>query len=121
MKFRSDEHEDAYNDFLRRCKGHANDPYYKSLFYLIALSDTTRANVADIFDFKELCIKPEMFHKPWQTGSTQKLTHLAANLFTDSTASDEDDPEAFSAAEIFSDGEYSPYYYEAIKIRYERV
>lgn len=120
MKFKDREHEAAYKSYIARCK--TPDEYHQALFYLLALSDTTRCHIEQIYDFpRHRLADPNLFKRAWQTSSTERITHLAVNLFTDSIELDADDPDSYSVSTIFTDLSDAPYFWEAIKLRYPEI
>ncbi len=50
IKFKSKEHEIFYKTMLQ--KSGNSDSYHRAFFYCIGISDTTRRNVGQIFDFE---------------------------------------------------------------------
>lgn len=121
MKFRSEEHKQRFLELLSRMK--RTDAYHRSVAYLMALVPM-RAN--DVFDFEEDCIKHEGLYADWQTHSSRKATRLMFSLWNgccqDHAA---DNPEEtsgyYTVDEIFSNYEYAPWFYEAVRIRFEWV
>lgn len=118
MIFQNEVHEQRYFETLKKMS--RIDPYHQAVAYLIALADLP-AN--DVFDFKEDGIKIEGLQASWQTSSSLKATRLMFNLWngcTRDTAVPEADVSAhYAVDEIFSNAEYAPFFYEAIKIRFE--
>lgn len=118
MRFQDEIHEKRYLDLLTKMKG--KDSYHRSVAYLMALAELP-AN--DVFDFEKDGIKHTGLNKPWQTSSSRKATRLMFNLWN-GCVRDSADPEAdvsskYAVDEIFSNAEYAPYFWEAIKIRFE--
>ncbi len=112
--FNGDAHEHFYYQTLGRCCN-PNDPYCQALFYLLGVCDETRRRIDSMFDFREMGIKSESLHTPWQTGGTSHLTRLAFNLWNGWT---EDGKEHLSTPyELFACG-MAPYFLQAIKLRY---
>lgn len=93
------------------------DCYHRALAYLLALDEVLREHVADVYDCNEDCIKPDGLHAPWQTGTSICTTRLAWNLWNGYV--DEDDASNYTPAQIFSRTEYAPYYWQAIRLRFE--
>lgn len=118
MIFKNKAHEAAYHDYVDRLnKNNRNiDSYARACLYLLALSDTVRRHVDDCFDFNGEMLKDGIFEHGWQTGSTERITHLAANLFTGNTDLDAENPEDYSPAYLCADIEDVPYFCEAMKI-----
>lgn len=118
IKFRDELHQKKYDEILKRMA--YTSPYHHSLAYLIALDESCREHIDDMYDFEEMVIKPSAINKAWQTSSSVKTTALAFNLFTSWTVWCEDvdfDVSSCSVDNIFC-CEYAPFYYEAIKLRY---
>lgn len=121
MIFRSEEHKQKFLNLLSQMR--YNDAYHRSSAYLMALADLVPQ---DVFDFEEDVIKHSGIFAAWQTSSSRRATRLMFNLWN-GFAYEEANPEAFVVSQeyavdnIFCDGEYAPYFYEAIRIRFERV
>ena len=79
VKFRSAAHRDFFLEMMSRSK--VNDTYHRAFFYVMGISEETRANINQMFDFKTDCIKPEGMHGGWQTSGTVRVCHLAFNLW----------------------------------------
>lgn len=121
IKFRDEHHEQAYHKVLSRMK--RDDAYHRSAAYLIALADLVPN---DVFDFEEDGIKHTGLFHGWQTHSSRKATRLMFSLwngcYQDHAAENPEETSSYyTVDEIFSNGEYAPWFYEAIKIRFERV
>ena len=56
IKFKDEEHELFYNDYLLKCR--YQDVYHKTLIYCLGLSEDTRQNINQIYDFKTGHVKP---------------------------------------------------------------
>ena len=120
MRFYTEEHETAYNDICQRMR--YRDCYHKSLAYLLALDIVCRAHVEDIFDFEDDGIKCDGLRKAWQTGTSARTTRLAFNLWNGRYCDEDDKPTSrYTPEDIFVCGDYAPFYFEAIQIRFERV
>lgn len=113
IKFTSKEHEDFYRTMLQRSGN--GDSYHRAFFYCVGISGTARTNVERIFDFVKNQIKPDGLHEGWQTGGTVRITRLAFNLWNGYMEQGEE--RMSTPYEVF-DCNYSPYFYEAIKLRY---
>lgn len=113
LKFISEEHEEFYNEMLKKFR--VNDNYHRSFFYCMGLSEITRKNICMLYDFEKGYAEPDGLHGGWQTGGTRRLTYLALNLWNGYTEPGEEGRS--TPYEIF-DCEYAPYFYEAIKLRY---
>lgn len=119
MKFRNEEHENAYYTLLKKMGvADGKDVYRQALSYLLTLDTVCSKHITQLYNFEERCIDVTALEQGWQTGTSQKTTRLAFNLFTGHTAwCPDEDVSQCSVAEIFC-SEYAPYYWEAIKIRY---
>ena len=76
--FKSKEHRDFFLEMMSKCK--VNDCYHRAFFYVMGIAGETRANINQMFDFKQDCIEPEGMYGGWQTSGTVKVCHLAFNL-----------------------------------------
>ena len=128
IKFIDADHKDTYIFVLSRMK-HL-DCYHRSLAYLLALDTVLREHTDEVFNFKEDGIKRDGLHKGFQTGTSMKTTRLAFNLwngcyddgetYTDKDGYETELPSSYYTPEqIFNNAEYAPYYWEAVKIRFE--
>lgn len=120
MNFQNEAHEKRYYDILNRMK--TRDCYHKSAAYLMALRIMCPE---DIFDFDEDIILHSGLHEPWQTHSTRKATRLMFNLWNgwvrDEGNFDVPVSPYYAVDEIFCNAEWAPYFYEAIRIRFEWI
>ena len=113
IKFKSKEHEDFFYAMLN--KAGRKDSYHQAFFYCVGISDTTRRNVEQLFDFEKRRIKPEGLHEGWQTGGSIRLTRLAFNLWNGYTEPGEE--RMFTPYEMFDCG-YAPYFFAATRLKY---
>ena len=79
IKFRDTAHRDFFLENMMKCR--VNDCYHRAFFYVMGITSETRANINQVFNFKEDCIEPEGMHGGWQTSGTVKVCHLAFNLW----------------------------------------
>lgn len=88
--------------------------YHQALVYCLGLSEDTRRNINQIYDFATGYIKPGCLRKGWQTSGSQKIVRIAFNLYTDGTPMTEeiDDTEEqivetrlYSVSDIFCTGD----------------
>ena len=100
------------------------DVYLRSLIYTLGICHDTRRNFNSIYDSSKREIIPEAIYKPWQTGSSLKVTRLAFQLFTDSTPTafiddihNIDECQCYSVSDIFCCS-YAPYFFVATALRY---
>ena len=111
--FRDKAHKDFVMENLNKCR--RNDCYHQAFFYVMGISEETRMNIGQMFDFKNDCIIPEGMHGGWQTSGTVKVCNLAFNLWNGFA---EEGRERFcTPEELFCCG-YAPYFMEGIKLRY---
>lgn len=75
IKFRGTAHRDFFLENMMKCR--VNDCYHRAFFYVMGIASETRANINQMFNFKEDCIEPEGMHGGWQTSGTVKVCHLA--------------------------------------------
>ena len=130
MIFQDKEHEKMFNQLCKEMP--YLDNFHMSLAYLLTLDTVLRDHIGALYDVKKDVIIFEGLNKPFQTSTSSKTTRLAFNLWNGSVY-DSDPPETY----IDKNGEkayipskyyapnnifncnYTPYYFEAIKIRYE--
>ena len=125
MIFQDEEHEKLFNKLCEKMP--YLDGYHLSLAYLLTMDSVLRHHIGALYDVKKDVIIFEGLNKPFQTSTSLKTTRLAFNLWN-GTVYDSDDPETY----IDTNGEkkyyapdnifncnYTPYYFEAIKIRFE--
>ena len=112
IRFASEEHRDFFLSMMS--KSRRNDSYHCSFFYVMGIAPETRANIQQMFNFKEDCIEPEGMHGGWQTSGTVKVCHLAFNLWNG--YAEEGRERYFTPEELFC-CEFAPYFMEGIKDR----
>ena len=100
------------------------DVYYLSLVYTLSICETTREHFSNIFNIEKVEINLDAIKAGWQTGTSEKVTRMAFNLWNHSIMFDsEEDLEnekisnCYAPSEIFCCS-YAPYFWEAIQIRY---
>ena len=74
IQFRSAEHRDFFLENMNKCR--VNDSYHRAFFYVMGIASETRANINQMFDFKNDCIEPDGMHGGWQTSGTVKVCRL---------------------------------------------
>lgn len=79
IRFASEEHRDFFLSMMS--KSRRNDSYHCSFFYVMGIAPETRANIQQMFNFKEDCIEPDGMHGGWQTSGTVRVCRLAFNLW----------------------------------------
>lgn len=113
IKFNGAAHRDFFLEMMGKCK--VNDSYHRAFFYVMGISDGTRANINQMFDFKNDHIIPEGMHGGWQTSGSVRVCQLAFNLWNGYSGNREGDD--YTPYDLFSCG-YAPYFMEGIKVRY---
>lgn len=121
MKFQNNDHKERYEKILARMK--KQDPYHKSAAYLMALAHLVPS---DVFDFETDGIKQSGVFAGWQTSSSRRATRLMFNLWNgwaheEANLEDWTPSTDYAVDNIFCDYEYAPYFYEAIRIRFEWI
>ncbi len=121
IEFYNSEHFDKYCVVRKKMGGSDRDPYRAAVAYLIALDRVMYEHMQDVFNFAEGVIKPQCLTKGWQTGTSMKTTRLAFNLWNGYCIEGEEDTPSsyYTPEEIFCSGEYAPYYWQAIRLRFE--
>ena len=100
------------------------------LMNLLSLDKVLREHTDEVFDFKEDGIKREGLHKGFQTSTSMKTTRLAFNLwngcyddgetYTNKDGYETELPSScYTPDQIFCCKDYAPYYWQAIRIRFE--
>ena len=116
--FRDDRHKKLYKDFCGRME--CLDCYHRSLAYLLALDSVLREKSEFVFDFENDGVIFDALYSGFQTVISMKTTRLAFNLWNGCCYDIAEKSEVFYTPEqIFSFREYAPYYWQAIKIRFE--
>ena len=109
IRFASGEHRDFFLSMM--AKSRHNDSYHRSFFYVMGIAPETRANIQQMFNFKEDCIEPDGMHGGWQTSGTVRVCRLAFNLWNGYTEPEQSN--AFSPEDLFC-CEFAPYFMEGI-------
>lgn len=124
MKFYDKEHELFWYEKMKEMKSLGKtDVYYKSIVYVLGISETTRDNFNKIFDLKKGEINIDSINSAYQTSTSEKVTRMAFSLWNRCNYDSESDIEnekvstKYNVSEIFS-CDYAPYFYEGVKIRY---
>lgn len=113
MKYISQEHKKFCNECLQHSK--RQDCYHQALFYTLGVCSDTRRHINDIFDFKSDGIKLDALEKDWQTSGSEKVCLMAFNMWNGFDKEKETTP-----SNLFN-YEYSPYFFEATKLRFEHT
>jgi len=124
MRFYNEKHKEFYEDKLKTLELYNRaDVYYKSVIYLLGLTETTREKFKEIFDIKSGEININAIQSPFQTSTSLKVTRIAFSLWNRCNFDSEEDIKnekyspLYNPSELF-DCEFAPYFYEAIKIRF---
>ena len=113
IQFRSAAHRDFFLEMMSQCR--VNVCYHRAFFYVMGIAPETRANIRQMFDFKDDLIIPEGMHGGWQTSGTVKVCYLAFNLWNNYV--EEGREKSFTPEDLFC-CEFAPYFMEGIKVRY---
>lgn len=114
MKFYDDAHERAYNELTKDKK---LDCYNKSAIYLLTMIKYTRIHIKELYSIEKKEIEFEKL--AWQTGTSLNICRLALNLFNGFHGIKENEAIDYTPYNLFSNKEFIPYYFEAVKIRFE--
>lgn len=77
--FISEAHEKFFHEKLKEVR--YQDAYHRALVYCLGISEDTRRNVYNIYDFKTGCVKTECLNEGWQTSGSVKVVRMAFNLY----------------------------------------
>ncbi|GMQ56757.1 hypothetical protein AN1V17_11510 [Vallitalea sediminicola] len=114
MNYLDNKHKVFFEEQILKTNS-SDDPYRKAFFYLLGLTVETRQNISDLYDFNDNCIEFEGLDKPWQTGTTTRITRLAFNLYNGYFG--EEFSGKYTPYNLF-DCELMGYMFEAIKLLY---
>ena len=125
MNFIDDEHKSFFENKMEElAELGKKDVYYKSLVYTLGICETTREHFKEIFNINQSEVNLDAIQKGWQTGTSEKVTRMAFNLWNHSLMYDSEDDldnekisSSYAPSEIFCCS-FAPYFWEAIKIRY---
>lgn len=119
---RADFYEKEHRSFFMKMlmKIQKIDAYHVALMYTLGISKDTRGHIENLYDFKEMRIKPEGLFEGWQTYKSQRVTAFAFNLYNNGNLSpDEHLMKCIKyAVEDISYCLYSFYFWQAVKLRY---
>ena len=71
IKFRDTAHRDFFLENMMKCR--VNDCYHRAFFYVMGIASETRANINQMFNFKEDCIEPEVCTAAGRQANSQGL------------------------------------------------
>lgn len=115
LKFYDLEHKNFYET---KTAGKKLDTYNKSIVYLLGLTEETRNNYKKIYNETVREIELNALNEAWQTGTTMAITKLAFNLFNGFTGLLDGEANQYAVDSIFCYKEFAPYFYEAVRIRF---
>lgn len=115
LKFYDNTHEQFYKEHT---EGEKLDSYNKSLIYLLGLTAETREHFDRLYNEKTRQIEITGTNEGWQTGSTLAITKLAFNLFNGYCGLEDREATTYTVENIFVYRDLAPYFYEAIKLRF---
>jgi len=120
MLFYDTNHEKFFNEKMEALQM-LNDPYRHSLVYLLSMLDSTRFYFNQIYNEITGDINPNVLTESWQTSGTITIIRLAFNLYNGFTGEEKkaDDINNYTVENIFCKSNLAPYFWEAIKIRFE--
>ncbi len=116
LKFYDVAHEEFYKEHT---KGEKLDCYNKSLIYLLGLTGETRKHFDKLYNERTRQIELTGTTEGWQTGVSLATTKLAFNLFNGYCGLEDRESRTYTVENIFIYREFIPYFYEAIKLRFE--
>ena len=80
LRFASPEHRDFFLDMMSEARRDTTVTI-RAFFYVMGIAPETRANIRQMFDFKQDCIEPDGMHGRWQTQRHRPGVRLAFNLW----------------------------------------
>lgn len=113
IRFHSEEHRNFYLNWMKSSP--RQDSYHRALFYTLGINQDCRNNILSLYDPKEDRIKPDGLYQPWQTSGSECATKLAFNLWNGFMC--EGHEQESTPYDLFA-CEHTPYFFEAIKLRY---
>ena len=126
IKFRDEDHERNYNFILDMMP--YSDIERKALAYLFALDTVCFDHIRELYDFSDNRILLSGLDKGWQTGTSERTTRLAFNLYNShcsdgetyigSDGIEDNLPSVYYSPAYLFCCEYAKYYAEALKIRF---
>lgn len=123
MLFINEDHQKFY---IQNVKQYHADRTLKALLYIVGSCTETRMHFEDLYSAVNCNICLDQIHAPWQTGTSREVTRLAFFLFSDvlpinlpyyndhMRQKDIEESEENYTSGIF----FSPYFIEALKIRF---
>ena len=121
MLFRDGIHKHNYYVYLQADRVREDDFERKALFYLLALTEETRKNIHQLYDFESHYIDFKGMQQPWQTSGTMIICKLAFNLYNNYRGEGYDSCYYITPTDLFYNDELRPYMIEALKLRYNDI
>ena len=121
MLFRDGIHKHNYYVYLQADRVREDDFERKALFYLLALTEETRKNIHQLYDFESHYIDFNGMQQPWQTAGTMIICKLAFNLYNIYRGEGDDSCYYITPTDLFYNDELRPYMIEALKLRYNDI
>ena len=121
MLFRDGIHKHNYYVYLQADRVREDDFERKALFYLLALTEETRKNIHQLYDFESHYIDFKGMQQPWQTSGTMIICKLAFNLYNNYRGEGDDSCYYITQTDLFYNDELRPYMIEALKLRYNDI
>ena len=123
MRFLNKKHKSFFEEMMMKASAQGNR-YLLSMFYILGLTNETRQHIYGLYDFQKGSVIYRGLEEPWQTGTTQRLTRLAFNLFNGFFGEDFnktiDEHELYTPYYLFCT-DYMEYCFEAIRMRNSRL
>ena len=121
MLFRDGIHKHNYYVYLQADRVREDDFERKALFYLLALTEETRKNIHQLYDFENHYINFEGMQQSWQTSGSKIICKLAFNLYNSYRGEGDDPCCCITPADLFYNDELRLYMIEALKLRYNDI
>lgn len=113
IRFASKAHRDFFMEM--REKTRYDDNCRRAFFYVMGLTEETRANISRMYDFEREQICPEGMRGGWQTSGSVRVCRMAFNLFNGYV--EKKNCQAYTPEDLFC-CEFSSCFMEGIKLRY---
>ena len=121
MLFRDGIHKHNYYVYLQADRVREDDFERKALFYLLALTEETRKNIHQLYDFENHFIDFKGMQQSWQTSGSKIICKLAFNLYNSYRGEGDDPYCCITPADLFYNDELRLYMIEALKLRYNDI
>ncbi len=113
LSFNTMEHQCFYESMLNKVACY--DVYHQAFFYCMGVCEVTRKHIDELFDFDEGSIRIENIDKPFQTGTSYKVTRIAYNLWNGFI--EEEKSDYYTPSELFC-CEFAQEFQQAVRLRY---